>query len=82
MSTSEKPLFLFLQGKSVDGWPSQIEHNKIFSVGYANFIAADNYHRWLEIIQSGELGKIKTVRLWKTGEPPLIQVSHLSGTAP
>lgn len=42
------------------------KHNRIFQLG--NYIhAGDNYHRVAEIIQSGVLGKIKTVRLWKTG---------------
>ncbi|MDI1322060.1 MAG: Gfo/Idh/MocA family oxidoreductase [Algoriphagus sp.] len=68
---SEKPLsYSAREGQLM--LASQIEHNKIFQLG-TQIHAGDNYHRVAEIIQSGELGKIKTVRLWKTGEPPLIQ---------
>ncbi|MDD2476861.1 MAG: Gfo/Idh/MocA family oxidoreductase [Dysgonamonadaceae bacterium] len=42
------------------------KHDRIFQLG--NHIhAGENYHRVAEIIQSGILGKINTVRLWKTG---------------
>lgn len=41
-------------------------HNRIFQLG-TQIHAGENYHRVAEIIQSGELGKINTVRLWKTG---------------
>ncbi len=41
-------------------------HNRIFQLG-AYIHAGENFHRVAEIIQSGALGKIKTVRLWKTG---------------
>lgn len=51
---------------------AQRESGKIFQLG-TQIHAGDNYHRVAEIIQSGVLGKIKTVRLWKTGEPPLIE---------
>lgn len=50
---------------------SQQETGRIFQLG-TQIHAGDNYHRVVELIQSGELGKIKTVRLWRTGEPPLI----------
>lgn len=50
---------------------AQQESGKIFQLG-TQIHAGDNYHRVTELVQSGELGKIKTVRLWKTGEPPLI----------
>jgi predicted dehydrogenase len=44
-----------------------LEHNRsIFQLG-TQIHAGDNYHRVAEIIQSGKLGKINTVRLWKTG---------------
>ena len=49
----------------------QQETGRIFQLG-TQIHAGDNYHRVAELIQSGELGKIKTIRLWKTGEPPLI----------
>lgn len=45
------------------------KNNRIFQLG-TQIHAGDNYHRVVEIIQSGVLGKIHTVRLWKTGAPP------------
>ncbi len=50
---------------------SQKDTGRIFQLG-TQIHAGDNYHRVAELIKSGALGKIKTVRLWKTGEPPLI----------
>ncbi|MDO1450014.1 Gfo/Idh/MocA family oxidoreductase [Rhodocytophaga aerolata] len=44
-------------------------HNRIFQLG-TQIHAGDNYHRVAEIIKSGALGKVHTVRLWKTGLPP------------
>lgn len=41
-------------------------YNRIFQLG-TQIHAGDNYHRVAEIIRSGALGKIHTVRLWKTG---------------
>lgn len=44
-------------------------HDRIFQLG--NYIhAGENFHRVAEIIQSGAIGKVHTVRLWKTGLPP------------
>lgn len=54
---------------------AQKKHNKIFQLG-TQIHAGDNYHRVQEIIQSGVLGKIKTVRLWKTGFPPVLGPSN------
>jgi predicted dehydrogenase len=45
------------------------KHNSVFQLG-TQIHAGDNYHRVTEIIQSGKLGKIHTVRLWKTGGSP------------
>ena len=61
----EKPLsFSAEEGKVM--LRSLKKHNRIFQLG--NHIhAGENYHRVAEIIQSGILGKINTVRLWKTG---------------
>lgn len=43
----------------------QLESNKrIFQMG-TQIHATDNYHRVVEIIQSGAIGKVHTVRLWK-----------------
>src|SRR5687768_14652512 len=44
-------------------------HNRVFQMG-TQIHAGENYHRVAEIIRSGALGKIHTVRLWKTGAPP------------
>jgi len=45
------------------------QYNRIFQLG-TQIHAGDNYHRIVEIIQSGILGHIHTVRLWKTGFSP------------
>jgi len=45
------------------------KYNRIFQLG-TQIHAGDNYHRVVEIIQSGILGNIHTVRLWKTGFSP------------
>ncbi|MDH5399946.1 MAG: Gfo/Idh/MocA family oxidoreductase, partial [Cyclobacteriaceae bacterium] len=42
------------------------KHDRIFQLG-TQIHATDNYHRVVEIIKSGVLGEINTVRLWKTG---------------
>ncbi len=47
----------------------QKKHNRIFQLG-TQIHAGDNYHRVVEIIQAGAIGKIHTVRLWKTGFSP------------
>ncbi len=44
-------------------------HKRIFQLG-TQIHAGENYHRVVEIIQSGVLGNIHTVRLWKTGGSP------------
>jgi predicted dehydrogenase len=44
-------------------------HKRIFQMG-TQIHAGDNYHRVVEIIRSGAIGKVHTVRLWKTGLPP------------
>jgi predicted dehydrogenase len=66
----EKPLSYSLrEGRLM--LEAQQQTGRIFQLG-TQIHAGDNYHRVAEIIKSGELGKIKTVRLWKTGEPPVI----------
>lgn len=52
------------------------KHQRIFQLG-TQIHAGENYHRVAEIIQSGKLGKIHTVRLWKTGEPPVLGPSQV-----
>jgi predicted dehydrogenase len=46
-------------------------HKRIFQLG-TQIHAGDNYHRVAELIQSGAIGKVHTVRLWKTGLPPAL----------
>jgi predicted dehydrogenase len=41
----------------------------VFQLG-TQIHATDNYHRVAELVKSGKLGKIHTVRLWKTGGSP------------
>ena len=75
---SEKPLsYSQKEGKLM--LTAQSKYSKIFQLG-TQIHAGDNYHRVAELIQSGELGKIKTVRLWKTGLPTIIP--NLSYQAP
>lgn len=45
------------------------KHQRIFQLG-TQIHATDNYHRVIELLQSGMIGKVHTVRLWKTGTPP------------
>lgn len=52
------------------------KHNRIFQLG-TQIHAGDNYHRVAEIIQAGSIGKVHTVRLWKTGEPPVLGPSQI-----
>ncbi len=44
-------------------------YDRIFQLG-TQIHAGDNYHRVVELVRSGILGKIHTIRLWKTGFPP------------
>lgn len=44
-------------------------YDRVFQLG-TQIHAGDNYHRVVELIQSGVIGKVDTVRLWKTGLPP------------
>lgn len=45
------------------------QYNRVFQLG-TQIHAGENYHRVTELLQSGKLGKIHTVRLWKTGGSP------------
>jgi predicted dehydrogenase len=47
------------------------KYDRIFQLG-TQIHATDNYHRVVELIQAGAIGKVHTVRLWKTGAPPMI----------
>lgn len=44
-------------------------HKRVFQLG-TQIHAGDNYHRVVEIIRSGAIGNVHTVRLWKTGSTP------------
>ncbi len=44
-------------------------YDRIFQLG-TQIHAGDNYHRVAEIIKAGTIGKVHTVRLWKTGFSP------------
>lgn len=44
-------------------------YDRVFQLG-TQIHAGDNYHRAVEIIQSGTIGNVHTVRLWKTGFSP------------
>lgn len=56
-------------------------HKRIFQMG-TQIHAGDNYHRVVEIIRSGVLGKIHTVRLWKTGAPPDLGPANIQAPPP
>jgi predicted dehydrogenase len=47
----------------------QKKHDRVFQLG-TQIHAGDNYHRVVELIQAGAIGKVHTVRLWKTGFSP------------
>lgn len=44
-------------------------YNRVFQMG-TQIHAGDNYHRVAEIIQSGAIGKVNKVRLWKNASAP------------
>lgn len=53
---------------------AQKKYNRIFQLG-TQIHAGDNYHRVAEIIRSGSLGDIHTVRLWKTEGAPELKMT-------
>jgi predicted dehydrogenase len=44
-------------------------YERVFQLG-TQIHAGENYHRVVELVRSGRLGKIHTARIWKTGGPP------------
>jgi predicted dehydrogenase len=48
---------------------NQKRHDRVFQLG-TQIHAGNNYHRAVEIIRSGAIGKVHTVRVWKTGFSP------------
>jgi len=61
----EKPLS-YTQAEGRAMLKSLEKNRSVFQLG-TQIHAGDNYHRVTELIQSGKLGKINTVRLWKKG---------------
>lgn len=55
------------------------KNRRVFQLG-TQIHATDNYHRVVELIQSGAIGKVHTVRLWKNGYSP--GLGHPVPTAP
>jgi predicted dehydrogenase len=53
---------------------NMLKYQRIFQLG-TQIHAGDNYHRVAEIIQSGAIRKVHTVRLWKTGHSPELTAS-------
>ncbi len=64
----EKPLS-YTHAEGVAMLKSLRRHKSVFQLGN-QIHAGENFHRVTEIIQSGKLGRIHTVRLWKTGGSP------------
>jgi predicted dehydrogenase len=57
------------------------DNKRIFQLG-TQIHATDNYHRVVELVRSGAIGKVHTVRLWKTGAPPVLKKTKVSGPPP
>lgn len=69
----EKPLsYDVLEGQKM--LAAQQKYGSIFQLG-TQIHAGDNYHRVVEIIKSGVLGDISTVRLWKSGGIPELKMT-------
>ncbi|MCO5234732.1 MAG: Gfo/Idh/MocA family oxidoreductase [Chitinophagaceae bacterium] len=64
----EKPLS-YNPGEAKTMLKNASRYNRIFQMG-TQIHAGDNYHRVAEIIQSGAIGKVSTVRLWKNASVP------------
>ncbi len=67
----EKPLsYSVREGEMM--YDAMKANNRIFQLG-TQIHAGDNYHRVAELIQSGVIGKVSDVKLWKTGSPSVIE---------
>lgn len=65
----EKPLsYSMREGRMM--LDAQTKAGKIFQLG-TQIHAGDNYHRVAELIQGGAIGKVKNVKIWKTGGSPV-----------
>ena len=60
---------------------NQKRHNRVFQLG-TQIHAGENYHRVAEIIRSGALGNVHTVRLWKTGSAPVFEKAQVQTPPP
>lgn len=76
----EKPLS-FDVGEGQTMLTNLNKHRRIFQLGN-QIHAGDNYHRVVEIIRSGAIGKVNTVRLWKTGFPPDLGPANVQAPPP
>jgi len=65
---SEKPL-CHTFAESVAMVNARRRYDRVFQLG-TQIHEGENYHRTVELVRSGALGKIHTVRLWKTGGAP------------
>jgi len=69
----EKPLSYSVQEGRL--MLAALERNqRVFQLG-TQIHATDNYHRVAELIMSGAIGRVRTVRLWKNSTPPLLKSS-------
>lgn len=50
------------------------KYDRVFQMGN-QIHAGENFHRVVEIIKSGAIGKVHTVRLWKTGQSPELRAT-------
>ena len=67
----EKPLSYGLsEGRAM--LDAQKRTGRVFQLG-TQIHAGDNYHRVVELVRSGALGPIHTVRVWKTGGAPFLK---------
>jgi predicted dehydrogenase len=56
-------------------------NKRVFQLG-TQIHAGDNYHRVVEIIRAGAIGKVHTVRLWKTGASPVFNQAQIQTPPP
>jgi predicted dehydrogenase len=56
------------------------KYNRVFQLG-TQIHAGENYHRVVDVIKSGAIGKVHTVRLWKNQNSP-VQIATENPTVP
>jgi len=70
LKNGEKPLSHYpAEGRAM--LQNMNHYNRVFQLG-TQIHAGENYHRIVELLRSGVLGKIHTVRLWKPGGSPVL----------